>query len=62
MNYYPNYNQYYNQKPTEQYQGYTQPYVPQYIPQPVKSIGLQGKSVDNIEVVKATDIPLDRYY
>lgn len=36
--------------------------VQQPINQPqqfVKSIGLQGKSVDNIEVVKATDIPLD---
>ena len=59
MNYYPSYNQYYNQKPTEQYQGFTQPYVPQYVPQTVKALGLQGKSVDNIEVVKAMDIPLD---
>lgn len=59
MNYYPNYNQYYNQKPTDQYQGFNQPYVPQYVPQTVKALGLQGKSVDNIEVVKAMDIPLD---
>lgn len=52
------YNQFYNQsmqnqnmqKPQEQYQSTN--YVN-------RQTGLQGKSVDNIEVVKATDIPLD---
>ena len=69
MNYYPNYNQFYpsynqpynkmiqpNQQPTEQP-------VSQYVPQGTifnKPIGLLGKSVDSIEVVKAMDIPLDR--
>lgn len=47
-----------------------QPIAPQYQPQATdymgqmqntyqKPLGLQGKTVDNIEVVKATDIPLD---
>lgn len=47
-----------------------QPMAPQYQPQATdymgqmqnayqKPLGLQGKTVDNIEVVKATDIPLD---
>lgn len=65
MNYYPNYNQYYNQQmqqqipkmqPMEQsYPQYAQP-TPQIYKQP---IGLQGKSVDSVDVVKAMDIPLD---
>ena len=39
---------------------YTQPNTQQFMPQtPVQTVGLQGKSVDSIEVVKATDIPLD---
>lgn len=33
------------------------PQNPQSYPQPIA--GLQGKSVDNVDVVKATDIPLD---
>lgn len=35
--------------------------MPSYTPQPVTPIiqGLQGKSVDSIDVVKAMDIPLD---
>lgn len=35
--------------------------MPNYTPQPVTPIiqGLQGKSVDSIDVVKAMDIPLD---
>lgn len=46
-------NQYYNQP------RYQQPMMmPQAIPQPTQSY-LLGKSVDNIEVVKAMDIPLD---
>ena len=66
MNYYPSYNQFYGQpmqpmqqipkvQPVEQqYPQYTQPQ------QIYKSnIGLQGKSVDSIDVVKAMDIPLD---
>lgn len=58
MNYYPNYNQYYGQQiPQQRMQPELQ--YPQYVPQTVKALGLQGKSVDNIEVVKAMDIPLD---
>lgn len=63
-NYYPNYNQFYNQpmqqqvpkmQPMEQsYPQYTQP-TPMY----KQAIGLQGKSVDSVDVVKAMDIPLD---
>lgn len=44
----------------DQYQQYSQP--TQYVqPQPIykQQIGLQGKSVDSVEVVKAMDIPLD---
>lgn len=67
MNYYPNYNnQFYGQmqmqllkmQPTSPVQP-MQP-VEQYQPQQMyKQIGLQGKSVDSIDVVKAMDIPLD---
>ena len=35
-----------------------QPYI-QPVQQPTSQVGLLGKSVDNIDVVKATDIPLD---
>lgn len=61
MNYYPSYNQYYNQMPktNEQYQNNMPQYAPQYMPQFTKPTGLQGKSVDSLEVVKAMDIPLD---
>ena len=68
MNYYPNYNQFYStgiQQPMQQIpkvQPMIEPqYQPQYTqPQQVyKQLGLQGKSVDNVEVVKAMDIPLD---
>ncbi len=64
MNYYQNFNPYYTQQmqrmqpmqpiqPMEQqYNQFTQP---QYKP----SNSLQGKTVDSIDVVKATDIPLD---
>ena len=67
MNYYPSYNQFYGQtipqgmpkmqpmQPVEQqFPQYSQ--TQQIYRQPV---GLQGKSVDSIEVVKAMDIPLD---
>lgn len=66
-NYYPNYNQFYGQmqmpkmQPTQPVQP-VQPMQPveQYQPQQIyKQIGLQGKSVDSIDVVKAMDIPLD---
>lgn len=73
MNYYPNYNQFYTpgqsiqqnqqlpkvQPIEQQYNQFAQPN--QYIqPQSVyKILGLQGKSVDSIDVVKAMDIPLD---
>lgn len=46
----------YNQNP------YFNPYIAQPVqPQsiPMKFNGLQGKSIDNLEVVKAMDIPLD---
>lgn len=63
MNYYPNYNQFYGQ-PTMAQMPKTQPIeqqYPQYNMQPIfnKQLGLQGKSVDSIEVVKAMEIPLD---
>lgn len=66
-NYYPNYNQFYGQMQMPKMQP-TQPVQPvqpmqtmeQYQPQQIyKQIGLQGKSVDSIDVVKAMDIPLD---
>ena len=50
------------------YQGFTnqqvqpqmqQPQMQTYQPQPVQLQGLQGKTVDSIDVVKAMDIPLD---
>lgn len=52
---------YYMQQPiiTPQYQQQTNEYMPQIQPTYQKPIGIQGKTVDNIEVVKATDIPLD---
>ena len=36
----------------------TQPYIPN-MPQPTPQIGLQGKSVESLDVVRAMDIPLD---
>ncbi len=70
MSYYPNYNQnfnpYYNQSrvqsvppqiPMEQ-QLNQQPVQP-YTQPTIKPIGLLGKSVDSVDVVKAMDIPLD---
>jgi hypothetical protein len=33
--------------------------IQQPIPQPIQPVGLQGKSVDSVDVVKAMDIPLD---
>lgn len=53
---------YYMQQPmtTPQYQSQTNEYMQNIQPATYqKPITLQGKSVDNIEVVKATDIPLD---
>ena len=44
---------------TPQYQPQTTDYMQSIQPTYQKTISLQGKSVDNIEVVKATDIPLD---
>ena len=64
MNFYPNYNQFYGQ-PMQQVIPKQQPMEQQYPqynqPQPVykQPVGLQGKSVDSIDVVKAMDIPLD---
>ena len=65
MSFYPNYNQFYGQQqPIGRIQPVQQPIeqnIPQY-PQPQiinKPLGLLGKSVDSIDVVKAMDIPLD---
>lgn len=44
---------------TQQYQPQATDYMGQTQNTYQKPIGLQGKTVDNIEVVKATDIPLD---
>ena len=43
--------------PQYQQQSYTMPQQNNYMQQPVS--GLQGKSVDSLDVVKAMDIPLD---
>lgn len=68
MNYYPNYNQFYQPQMTRMPQQMVQPQIIQQpmqqpiqtpIAQPMQTIGLQGKSVDSIDVVKAMDIPLD---
>ena len=52
---------YYMQQPitTPQYQTQATDYMGQMQNAYQKPLGLQGKTVDNIEVVKATDIPLD---
>lgn len=52
---------YYMQQPnvTPQYQPQATDYMNQMQNTYQKPLGLQGKTVDNIEVVKATDIPLD---
>ena len=52
---------YYIQQPiaTQQYQPQATDYMSQMQNAYQKPLGLQGKTVDNIEVVKATDIPLD---
>lgn len=52
---------YYMQQPnvTPQYQPQSTDYMSQMQNTYQKPLGLQGKTVDNIEVVKATDIPLD---
>lgn len=44
---------------TPQYQPQSTDYINQMQNAYQKPLGLQGKTVDNIEVVKATDIPLD---
>lgn len=52
---------YYMQQPNvaPQYQPQATDYMSQMQNAYQKPLGLQGKTVDNIEVVKATDIPLD---
>ena len=52
---------YYMQQPiaTPQYPPQATDYMSQMQNAYQKPLGLQGKTVDNIEVVKATDIPLD---
>ena len=52
---------YYMQQPmaTPQYQPQATDYMSQMQNAYQKPLALQGKTVDNIEVVKATDIPLD---
>ena len=65
MNYYPSYNQFYQPQMQRMAQPMQQPInQPMQQPivqpiQPIQNIGLQGKSVDSIDVVKAMDIPLD---
>ena len=62
MNYYQPFNPYFGQPVQPQIQRMQQPMPQQIINQPVQpiqNIGLQGKSVDSIDVVKAMDIPLD---
>lgn len=57
---YNNYNPYYFQQPVQRPQGLEQvPQQPTYIQPITKPIGLLGKSVDSIDVVRAMDIPLD---
>ena len=53
------FNQYYNQN--QRYQPMYQPNYNQMYQQPVyQPSGINGRVVDNIEVVKATEITLDR--
>ena len=63
MNYYQNVNPYYMQQQMPRIQP-MQPMEQQYNqflqPQYKANNSLQGKTVDSIDVVKATDIPLDR--
>lgn len=58
-----NYNPYYQQprysQPVPPTQVSEQPQYIQQIPQFVKQNGLQGKQVDSLDVVKATDVPFD---
>lgn len=61
---YNNYNPYYGQqqRPLQQqfdFQPTTTPYIPQTMPTMAKNNVLQGKNVDSIDVVKATEIPMD---
>lgn len=61
---YNNYNPYFNQqqRPIQQqfdFQPTTTPYIPQTMPTMAKNNVIQGKSVDSIDVVKATEIPMD---
>ena len=57
---YNNYNPYYFQQPIQRPQSMEQmPQQPTYIQPITKPLGLLGKSVDSIDVVRATDIPLD---
>ena len=61
---YNNYNPYYGQqqRPLQQQfdlQQPIQPYIPQTMPTMAKNNVLQGKNVDSIDVVKATEIPMD---
>lgn len=47
--------------PTNFYSSY--PYLPQQqqIPSPPQSLGLQGKIVENLDMVRVTDVPLGSY-
>lgn len=51
-------NQFY-QQPLQQMQPMQQRVQPEQFINNTKPLGLQGKIVDNVDVVKATDIPLD---
>ena len=54
-----NYNPYQQMQPMQQPMPQQMQQQPQMVQQPIQQIGLQGKSVDSIDVVKAMDIPLD---
>ena len=54
---YMNYGNYYNQQPQQPQQVMQQPVQPNMYRNVVMS--LQGKQIDSLDVVKATDIPLD---
>lgn len=55
----PRYNNQMNFNAQMQQPNIQQQPIPNYNPQPVTIQGLQGKSVDSLDVVKAMDIPLD---
>jgi hypothetical protein len=53
------YNPYFNYNQQQQLQNQQIPRQPQQMYKPQNVVGLQGKVVDSLDVVKATDIPYD---